>query len=141
MCTRLIFKIIFNNSVFILRQDEDLMQNMKKNMPSMVGDQDHNMEDQVDQVPCEDHLMDHLDMVLQWETLHSMRSTSSTMPTCSNRPSTTPSTPCSCSSTTHSMVGQEVILLNQDTCPTSLLPHLAMVQEVGHHMDIRSGQD
>ena len=141
MCTRLIFKIIFNNSVFILRQDEDLMQNMKKNMPSMVGDQDHNMEDQVDQVPCEDHLMDLLDMVLQWETLHSMRSTSSTMPTCSNRPSTTPSTPCSCSSTTHSMVEQEVILLNQDTCPTSLLPHQAMVQEVGHHMDIRSGQD
>merc|ERR1712200_281588 len=81
-----------------IRQDEALKLIMKRSLQSMEEDQDHSMVDQGGQVPCEDHLMDPLGMVLLWEILHSMHSTSSTMPTCSSRLSTTPSTPCSYSS-------------------------------------------
>lgn len=88
----------------------------------------------VDQAPCEDHHMDQVVMVHPWETQHSMPSTSSTTHTCSSRPSTTPSMPCSYSNTMHSMGGQG-ILLNRVTSPTSHLPHPAMLQE--HHMGIR----
>jgi len=47
-------------------------------------------------------------MVLLWAILLSMHSISSTMRTCSNKHSTTLSTPCKCSSTTHNMV--EVVI-------------------------------
>merc|ERR1719318_2482140 len=60
----------------------------------------------VDQGPCEDHHMGQVVMVPPWETLHSMLST-----------------------------GDQGILLNRVTCPTSLLPHPAMLQE--HHMGNR----
>lgn len=117
-----------------IRQDEDQSLNMTRSLQSMEEvDQAHSM---VDQAPCEDHHMAQVVMAHLWETQHSMPSTSSTTHTCSSRPSTTLSMPCSYSSTMHSMVGAQGILLNRVTCPTSLLPHPAMLQE--HLMGTRA---
>lgn len=109
-----------------IRTEEDQRLSLKKIMLSMEEVLDHSM---VVQVLCEDHHMEDLVMVqAPWVTLPSMRSTSSTMPTCSSRHSTTLSTPCSCSSTMHSTV----VTHHSNLLPLDMLVDLLLL-----HMDIR----